>query len=292
MVNRAGDIEGKTMTEDVPVTAETSDGIMTITLNRPERGNGWTGPMSRGYLGKLDEAARSPDVRAIIVTGAGKAFCVGGDSEILDGIAGSGEIPTSDPDQPAVPSDHLYAIRVGKPVIAAVNGACFGIGMQQVLACDIRIASDEAKFATAFARRGLAAEMAMSWLLPRLVGTGHATDLLLSGRLVRAPEAEKMGLVNRVVPHADLMSEARAYALELATKCAPSSMRTLKAQMWRDMMSDLFSAYDRAGELMNAGFVSEAFKEGVASWQEGRDPSFPPLSGEDGLIDLSWAARD
>jgi enoyl-CoA hydratase/carnithine racemase len=274
------------MTEDMPVTAETSDGVMTITLNRPERGNGWTGPMSRAYLGKLDEAARSGDVRAIVVTGAGKAFCVGGDAEVLDGIAGSGEIPGQDPDQPVVPSDHLYAIRVGKPVIAAVNGACFGIGMQQVLACDIRIASDEAKFATAFARRGLAAEMAMSWLLPRLVGTGHASDLLLSGRLVRAPEAERMGLVNRVVPHGELMSEARTYALELAQKCAPSAMRTIKAQMRRDLMSDLSTAYARAGELMTETFAGEDFREGVASWQQGRDPDFPPLSGDDGLIEL------
>ncbi len=279
----------KSSTEE-PVIAETSDGVMTITLNRPERGNGWTGAMSRGYFTLLDEAARSPEVRAIIVTGAGKAFCVGGDSEILSGIAGSGEIPKQEPSQPATPSDHLYAIRVGKPIIAAVNGACFGIGMQQALCCDIRIASDEAKFATAFARRGLAAEMAMSWLLPRLVGTGHAMDLLLSARLVRAPEAERMGLVNRVVPAAELMDEARAYALELAQKCAPSAMRTIKAQVWRDLMSDLFSSYDRAGELMNATFVGEDFKEGLASWQEGRSPSVPPLSGDQALIDLSWKA--
>lgn len=269
---------------DEPVVAETSDGVMTITLNRPERGNGWTGGMSRAYLSLLDEAARSPDVRAIIVTGAGKAFCVGGDSEILGGIAGSGEIPRQDPEQPAVPSDHLYAIRVGKPIIAAVNGACFGIGLQQILCCDLRFASDEAKFATAFARRGLAAEMGMSWLLTRLVGTGHAMDLLLSGRLVRAPEADTMGLVNRVVPAADLMSEARAYALELVDKCAPSAMRTIKAQAWRDLMSDLFSAYDRAGELMNETFMGEDFKEGVASWQEGRSPSFSPISGDEALI--------
>jgi enoyl-CoA hydratase/carnithine racemase len=271
---------------DAPVVAETCDGVMTITLNRPERGNGWTGAMSRAYLSLLDEAAHSPDVRAIILTGAGKAFCVGGDSDILGGIAGSGEIPRQDPSQPAAPSDHLYAIRVGKPIIAAVNGACFGIGMQQALCCDIRFASDEAKFATAFARRGLAAEMGMSWLLPRLVGTGHAMDLLLSARLVRAPEAERMGLVNRVVPHADLMKEARAYAVELAEKCAPSAMRTIKAQAWRDLMSDLFSAYDRAGDLMSATFVGEDFKEGLASWQENRAPAFPPLPAKLALIDL------
>jgi len=257
---------------------------MTITLNRPDRGNGWTGPMSRAYLALLDKAARSPDVRAIIVTGAGKAFCVGGDSEILGGIAGTGEIPRQDPSQPVTPSEHLFALRVGKPIIAAINGACFGIGMQQMLCCDIRFASDDAKFATAFARRGLAAEMAMSWLLPRLVGTGHAMDLLLSARLVRAPEAERMGLINRIVPTADLMSEARAYALELAGKCAPSAMRTIKAQVWRDLMTDLVSSYDHAGELMEETFAGDDFKEGLASWQESRSPSFPPLSGEQALI--------
>lgn len=273
---------------EAPVLAETSDGVMSITLNRPNRGNGWTGEMSRAYLALLDQAARSPDVRAIVVTGAGKAFCVGGDSEILGGIAGSGEIPRQDPALPATPSDHLYAIRVGKPIIAAINGACFGIGMQQALCCDVRFAADDAKFATAFARRGLAAEMAMSWLLPRLVGTGHAMDLLLSARLVRAPEAERMGLVNRVVPAAELIDQARAYAVEMAEKCAPSAMRTIKAQAWRDMMSDLFSSYDRAGELMDATFTADDFKEGLASWQEGRAPSFPPLEGDEALIDLDW----
>ncbi|MDG2004409.1 MAG: enoyl-CoA hydratase-related protein [Novosphingobium sp.] len=271
------------------VLSETSGGVMTITLNRPERGNGWTGQMSRAYLATLDGAARCPDVRAIIVTGAGKAFCVGGDTEILGDIAGTGEIPRQDPSQPASPSDHLYAIRVGKPIIAAVNGACFGIGMQQALCCDVRFASDDAKFATAFARRGLAAEMAMSWLLPRLVGTGHAMDLLLSARLVRAPEAERIGLVNRVIPAAELMDEARAYALELAEKCAPSAMRTIKAQAWRDMMSDLFSSYDRSGELMQQTFTGDDFKEGLASWQEGRPPSFPPLPEDEALINFDWA---
>lgn len=270
-----------------PVLAEVSDGVMTLTLNRPDRGNGWTGQMSRRYLALLEEAAHAPEVRVIIVTGAGKAFCVGGDSEILSGITETGVIPKQD-DKPgkATPADHLFALRVGKPVIAAVNGACFGIGMQQALCCDIRFASEDAKFSTAFARRGLAAEMGLTWLLPRLVGTGHAMDMLLSARLVRAPEAERMGLVNRVIPADALMDEARAYALEMAEKCAPVSMRTIKAQAWRDLTFSLRESYDRAGVLMEETFAGDEFKEGVASWQEGRSPDFPPLKESLALIDI------
>jgi enoyl-CoA hydratase/carnithine racemase len=266
------------------VLVDIADGIATLTLNRPERGNAWNQAMSRDYLGALDTAARSADVRAIIVTGAGKAFCTGGDGEVLGGVADRGGVGEGDRVEPGKLSDHLLALRVGKPVIGAINGACFGIGMQQALCCDMRIGSDEAKFSTAFARRGVAGEMGITWLLPRLVGTGHALDLLLSARLVRAPEAERMGLLNRVVPHADLMAEARRTAGEMAGKCAPSSMKIIKKQVWDDLDRGLQAAYNQAGELMDAAFGSDAFKEGVASWQEGRDPVFPPLSGDDGLI--------
>lgn len=269
-----------------PVLSDVSDGVMTITLNRPDRGNGWTGPMSRAYFALLDQAARSPDVRAIIVTGAGKAFCVGGDSEILGGIAGGGDVPKLDA-SPVTPAEHWFPLSVGKPIIAAVNGACFGIGMQQLLCCDIRFASEDAKFSTAFARRGLAAEMGITWLLPRLVGTGHAADLLISARLVRAPEAERMGLVNRVFLADELMEEARAYALDLADKCAPSSMRTIKQQMWRDLTASLPDSYDHADTLMQASFAGDDFKEGMRSWQEDRSPQFPPLPEELALIALT-----
>lgn len=258
---------------------------MTITLNRPDRGNGWTGPMSRAYFALLDQAARCADVRAIIVTGAGKAFCVGGDSEVLGGIAGGEGVPQQAA-SPVKPAEHWFPLSVGKPIIAAVNGACFGIGMQQVLCCDIRFASEDAKFSTAFARRGLAAEMGITWLLPRLIGTGHAADLLISARLVRAAEAERMGLVNRVVPAYKLMDEARAYALELTDKCAPSSMRTIKQQMWRDLTASLPDSYKNADILMQAGFAGDDFKEGMRSWQEGRSPEFPPLPEELALISL------
>ena len=260
------------------------EGIATLTLNRPDRGNAWNQAMSRDYVAALQNAARSADVRAIVLTGAGKAFCTGGDSEVLGGVAEKGGVDEGDRAHTGGLTDHLIALRVGKPVIGAINGACFGIGMQQALCCDMRIGSHEAKFSTAFARRGVIGEMGITWLLPRLVGTGHALDLLLSARLVRAPEAERMGLLNRIVPPADLMDEARTIAREMATKCAPSSMKAIKAQVWSDLDRDLRGSYNRASDLMDASFSSAAFKEGVASWQEGRDPDFPPLSGDDGLI--------
>ncbi len=269
------------MSETEPaVLSAIADGIMTITLNRPDKGNAWNGPMARGYFGLLEEAARSDAVRAIIVTGAGKAFCVGGDSEKLAVVAQTGDIKSA-ADQP-----YWYPLSIGKPIIAAINGACFGIGLQQVLVSDIRFASEEAKFSTAYARRGLVAEMGMSWLLPRLVGTGHATDLLLSARLVRAAEAERMGLVNRVIPATNLLSEARAYAQQLVTHCSPFSMRTIKQQNYEDLTRPFLASFDQSKTMLDEAFTAPDFKEGMASWQEGRAPNFPALSDALAFIDL------
>jgi enoyl-CoA hydratase/carnithine racemase len=272
---------------DEPVISSLSNGVLTLTLNRPDRGNGWTGPLNRAYFSLLDQAARSPEVRVIVVTGAGKAFCVGGDSEVLGEIAGGNEAANAPAGGGPRAWKHWFPLTVGKPIIAAINGACFGIGLQQALCADIRFASDEAKFSTAYARRGLVAEMGMSWLLPRLVGTGHALDLMLSARLVRAPEAERMGLVNRVVPSAELMTEAQAYAEQLAQLCSPSAMRTIKEQVWRDLTASLNDAYDRSEDLLGEAFRGEDFKEGMRSWSEGRAPHFPSLAEAAAIIDYA-----
>jgi enoyl-CoA hydratase/carnithine racemase len=272
---------------DQTVISGLSNGVLTLTLNRPDRGNGWTGPLNRAYFSLLERAARSPEVRAIVVTGAGKAFCVGGDSEVLGEIAGGNEGANAPAGGGSRARKHWFPLSVGKPIIAAINGACFGIGLQQALCADLRFASDEAKFSTAYARRGLVAEMAMSWLLPRLVGTGHALDLMLSARLVRADEAERMGLVNRVVPAADLVNEAHAYAEQLAQLCSPSAMRTIKEQAWRDLTASLGDAYDRSENLLEEAFRSEDFKEGMRSWSEGRPPQFPPLAEAAAIIDYA-----
>lgn len=266
--------------DDQAVLAEVAEGIMTITLNRPEHGNAWNGQMARGYFALLDKAARSAEVRAIIVTGAGKAFCVGGDGEKLAVVADTGDIKS------AAAQPYWFPLSIGKPIIAAINGACFGIGLQQALVSDIRFASEDAKFSTAYARRGLVAEMGMSWLLPRLVGTGHAMDLLISARLVRAAEAERLGLVNRVFPADDLLVEARSYAAELVANCSPFSMRAIKQQSFADLAQPFLKSFNRSVALLNAAFIEPDFKMSMASWQEGRLPGFPALSAERALIDL------
>ena len=236
--------------------------------------------MTAGYFGLLEQAARSPVVRAIVVTGAGKAFCVGGDGEKLASAADEGGATRT------AQLPYWLPLRIGKPIVAAINGACFGIGLQQALCCDLRFAADDAKFATAYTRRGLVAEFGMSWLLPRLVGTGHAMDLLLSARLVRAPEAKEMGLVNRVAPAGDLLAEATAYARQLAEQCSPWSMQAVKRQAYLDLMSNLSGSYARSEELLTEAMAQPDFKEGVASWRENRAPAFPPLAEELAFIEF------
>ena len=255
-------------------------GILTLTLNRPERGNAWSGALRRQYFAALDAAANSPEVRAIIVTGAGAAFCIGGDPEDVAEVAASGSVDAGQ-EQP-----YWFPCKVGKPLIAAINGACFGIGMQQALCCDLRFGSEDAKFSTAYAKRGLVAEMGLSWLLPRLVGTGHAMDLLLSARLVRAPEALAMGLVNSVVPAAELMPVATGYARKLVESCSPAAMRAIKLQSALDQSATLPEAYARARTMLDAAVESTDFAEGVSSWRDGRPPRFAGLSPELGILDL------
>jgi enoyl-CoA hydratase/carnithine racemase len=253
-------------------------GVARITLNRPDRGNGWTDSLGGRYFELLDIAARDPEVRAILVTGAGRSFCVGGDSDALQDL-------TSEAIE-LVERPYWFPFSIGKPVVAAINGACFGIGLQQALCCDIRIAADDAKFSTAYARRGLVAEYGMSWVLPRLIGIGHAMDMLMSARLVRAAEAERIGLVNRIVPAADLLDHAMAYAADMARHCSPRSMRDLKRQCYADLTKSLRASYGRSESMLDEALGSEDFREGVRSWQDRRPPVFTPLAAVDALIDV------
>ncbi|TVV76745.1 enoyl-CoA hydratase-related protein [Sphingomonas solaris] len=264
--------------DEPPVLLAVAQGVATITLNRPAHGNGWTAALSRAYAAALEGATRDPAVRAVVLTGAGRAFSVGGDAGGLGAVAEQGAAA------PLAATPYWLPLASPKPVIAAVNGACFGIGMQQALCCDIRIASDDAKFSTAYARRGLVAEYGMSWLLPRLVGTGNAMDLLLSARLVRAEEAGRIGLVNRVVPAADLLAEATDYARQLATQCSPGAMAAIKRQCLRDLTTDFPTSYATAEALLQDAFAGDDFREGMRSWQAQRPPAFPPLPAGHGMI--------
>jgi enoyl-CoA hydratase/carnithine racemase len=243
--------------------------------------NAWNADLSARYFELLEHCAQSDDVRAIVVTGAGRGFCAGADMDALQSIGsssdgGSGGAPSAE----AASGSHLqsFTTTVPKPVIAAVNGACAGIGMVQALACDIRFAAAGAKFTTAFGRRGLIAEYGMSWLLPRLVGTANALDLLLSARVVLAEEAHAMGMVNAVLPVDKLVDHAVAYAADLAANVSPTSMAVMKQQVYADYGMTLGDAEQKALRLMKESLRRPDFKEGVASFLEKRPPNFSPVT--------------
>jgi enoyl-CoA hydratase/carnithine racemase len=263
--------DGGPWAADGDVLVTVADGVATLTLCRPP-GNAWTPALGARYFSALESAALDPDVRAIVVTGDGKDFCIGADGGGLDNIA-HGDGYTINPARP----NYWMAMTVGKPVIAAINGACFGIGMQLALFCDIRFASTSTKLATAFVRRGLIAELGMTWLLPRLVGIGAANDLLLSGRIVRAPEARRFGLVKDVVEDGALLDTAAAYARQLASTCSPAAMAVIKRQTYADLTSTLPAAVARGDAYLQVAMSSEDFAEGVRSWRDQRAPVFPPL---------------
>ena len=264
------------MADDVVLSERRDPGIALLTLNRPERLNAWNGELAARYFTLLDEAAADPAVKVIVVTGAGRGWCAGADMDTLQGIGSSSGGQGADAAAGGRPQYHTTL--VPKPVIAAINGACAGIGMVQALMCDIRFAAAGAKFTTAFSRRGLIAEYGMSWILPRLIGTSRALDLLLSGRVVLAEEAAAMGLVNEVVPPEHLLDRALEYAADLAVNASPTSMSIMKQQVYADQGRSIVEATDDAVELMKASLRRPDFKEGVASFLEKRPPSFSPIA--------------
>jgi enoyl-CoA hydratase/carnithine racemase len=169
---------------------------------------------------------------------------------------------------------YSYLMAVRKPVIAAINGPCAGMAVPIALYCDLRFASDRASFTTAFSRRGLVAEWGLSWTLARLVGTAHALDLLFSARKLDAADAERMGLVNRVLPHDELLPFAQAYVEELAAHCSPASMAIMKREVYEHLTRSLGEAQEEAFRLMVESFGRPDFREGVTSFLEKRAPHF------------------
>jgi enoyl-CoA hydratase/carnithine racemase len=265
------------------VLVTTNGAVRTLTLNNPARRNAWNLDMEARYFALLDEADNDPEVRAIVVTGTGAMFCPGMDSQYLMEAASAGSVDR------AQRRPQMYALSIRKPMIAAVNGGCAGIGLCQALACDIRFASADARFAAPYSRRGLPAEYGMSWLLPRLIGIEHALDMLLSGRGVPAREAKDIGLVSRVLPPEGLLGAAQEYAAELASYCAPRSMAVIRQQVYGDLSRQFSAATERALDLMSDFARSEDFGEGVASFVEKRPPRFlglDPACRTDG--DLGW----
>lgn len=247
-------------------------GVLTLTFNRPERHNAWTIELEEAYFDALIEAAADRRVRVIVVTGAGRSFCPGLDVEVL-AAATTGNRNAYRPTRPTT-----FARSIPKPVIAAINGGCIGVGFVLACSADIRFAARGAKLSTGFARRGLAAENATSWLLPRLIGTGPAMDLLLSSRVVLAEEALSLGLVNRVCEPDRLLAETLGYALDLADHCSPRSMATIKEQVHGDWERTLEESRISAWKLVKQHQTLSDFAEGVRSYQQKRPPRFEGLS--------------
>jgi enoyl-CoA hydratase/carnithine racemase len=261
--------------EDLVLYDVDEDGVATVTLNRPERRNAWSLPMERRFFAVLDRAGADPGVRVIVITGAGRAFCPGMDVERLKQNARPGGSLNLHERVP------MYSKRsMTKPMIAAINGACAGIGLVQALICDVRFAARGARMTTAFTRRGLAAEYNLAYVLPRVIGLESALDLLLSGRTFDADEARALGLVSRVVEPESLLDEARAYARDIARNCSPRAMAVVRHQVYGDLDRDFVGALRRSYAAMEYFAGSPDFREGVASFAEKRDPKFEGLPAD------------
>ncbi|MEA2140479.1 MAG: hypothetical protein QOC91_578 [Solirubrobacteraceae bacterium] len=269
------------------ITTETADGVLTITLNRPERLNAWTATMGRELIEAFDRADADDDVRAVIVTGAGRGFCAGAD------LAGGGE--TFDyrarGRADAVPRDNggeltLRIFESRKPVIAAINGPAVGVGATMTLPMDIRLASEEARMGFVFTRRGIVPEACSSWFLPRVVGISRAMEWAATGRVFSAQEAFEGGLVRSVHPPGELLGAARAIAGEIAENTAPVSVALARALMWRMLGAEhpmLAHRADSRGMLARGQSADAA--EGVTAFLEKRPASFTDRVS-DGLPDI------
>jgi enoyl-CoA hydratase/carnithine racemase len=259
---------------------EVSEKIATITLNRPDRMNAWTPVMERDVRDAMGQAAADDNVRVIVLTGAGRAFCAGADMDALKGldpadIRRAENIPPFDMNRrPDWQSRYGYYPSIGKPIIAMLNGATAGIGLVHALYCDLRFAADNTVFTTAFARRGLIAEHGISWMLPRIVGHANALDLLMSARRVGSEEALRIGLVNRLYSPERLREETYAYARDLADFVSPSAIAVIKRQLYDVPFQTLSEATIDANREMLVALNGSDFREGVASFMEKRPPKF------------------
>jgi len=263
-----------------------ADRIATITLNRPDKLNAWTATMEHEVRSAMAAAESDENVRVIILTGAGRGFCAGADISLLSTIAEKGidsaQLVQATQRDGGINEDtrsdfrrkYSYFPALTKPVIAAINGPVVGLGLVITLYCDLRFASDAARFSTAFARRGLVAEYGMAWMLPRLVGHANALDLLFSARMIDAAEALRMGLVNQVYPQETFHEKVLGYALDLASNVSPRSLRVIKRQVYDAMFQTLAESFEISEQEMLASLKSEDFKEGVARFVEKRPPVF------------------
>ncbi|ORB44202.1 enoyl-CoA hydratase [Mycobacterium paraseoulense] len=276
---------GDGASEDAVLYEATGSGVAILTFNRPDRLNAWGPDIAAGFYSAIDRAEQDRDIRVVVLTGRGKGFCAGA----YLGTPNSGQSygdtmeKASRTDLADLVGDRPphFVTTLRKPVIAAINGACVGIGLTQALMCDVRFAAAGAKFAAVFARRGLIAEFGISWILPRLTTWGVALDLLLSGRTFLAEEAAELGLVKEVVAPQDLMKRALDYAEDIARNCSPASMEVIKRQVYGDATRDVADATSRAEVLLHEAMPRPDVIEGITSFLEKRPPRFPSLDSTD-----------
>lgn len=278
-MSTADDLVADPGQDEAVIYQVTATGVAVLALNRPERLNTWGGDIATAFYAGLDRAEDDPAVRVIVLTGRGKAFCAGAQLGSM-GTVGQSIEKTDERKLASLVGDRqpYYLTSLSKPVIAAINGSCVGIGLTQALMCDVRFAAAGAKFAASFARRGLIAEYGASWILPRLTGWGVALDLLLSGRTFLAEEAAELGLVKEVVPPEQLTKRAMDYAEDIAQNCSPASMAVIKRQAYGDAMREVADASSRAEILLHESLQRPDVIEGITSFLEKRAPSFPGLS--------------
>jgi enoyl-CoA hydratase/carnithine racemase len=275
------------------IRTEVADGVLTVTLDRPERLNAYTPTMQRELLAAFDAADADDDVRAVIVTGAGRAFCAGADLS-----AGERTFDWRERAADGVPRDgggqvSLRIYDCTKPVIAAINGPAVGVGATMTLPMDVRLAGESARIGFVFTRRGIVPEACSSWFLPRVVGISRAMEWVATGRVFDAEEAHAGGLVRSVHPAGELLDAARALALEIAERTAPVSVALARRMMWRMLgASHPMEAHrvDSRG-MLQRGQSADA-REGVTAFLEKRPARFPDRVS-DGLPDIfpAWTDR-
>jgi enoyl-CoA hydratase/carnithine racemase len=262
------------------VSCSVSDAVALVRFERAERRNAWNTSMQAAYRAALARCERDPQIRAVVVTGAGDTFSVGGDVEVLRslGESGSWHPAIADPSADAILGNDLgsfgFVCAMSKPVIAAINGAAAGNGFTLACFCDLRVAVSGAKLTTASSRLGLPAEHGVSWILPRIVGAGRALELLVLSPVLSAEDALAIGLVNRVVPRAELLDSALQLARRLADEISPASVRMMKGQLLADERRSLAESVSAATALVTEALTSADYREGVAAFLERRPPSF------------------
>src|SRR5258705_4885590 len=265
---------------------QVADRVATIPLNRPEKLNAWTAVMEGEVRAAMQEAEQDESVRVIVVTGGGRGFCAGADLSLLSTVAKRGldEARRAHAVQPEnggregaradFRKKHSYFPAISKPVIAGINGPVVGLGLVITLYCDLRFASEAARFGTAFAQRGLIAEYGMAWMLPRLVGHANALDLVFTARMIDAADALSIGVINQIYPQESFLDCVQKRATELAASVSPRSLRVIKRQGYDAMFQTLGESLESSEQEMLASLQSEDFKEGVAHFIEKRAPAF------------------